>query len=71
MCIRDSLGSLLAAGFFLSLFLGYFGGEEWIWTYVLLFMAAVTVFLGYGGRKLGVDQFLHRARGSSPANLFW
>ena len=69
--IFTRLGSLLAAGFFVSLFLGYCGGEEWIWTYVLLTMAAVTVFLGYGGRKLGVDEFLHRARGSSPATLLW
>ncbi|MEM9611656.1 MAG: DoxX family membrane protein [Actinomycetota bacterium] len=69
--IFTRLGSLLAAGFFVSLFLGYFGGEEWIWTYVLLTMAAITVFLGYGGRRLGADQFLHKARGSSPASLLW
>ncbi|MEM9614563.1 MAG: DoxX family protein [Actinomycetota bacterium] len=65
------LGSILAAGFFVSLFLGYFGGEEWIWTYVLLFMATVTVLLGNGGRRLGVDQWLHGSRGRSPANLLW
>lgn len=65
------LASLGAMGFFALLFLIYFGGGEWIWTYVLLFMAAVTVFLGYGGRKLGVDQALYEARGPSPAGLLW
>ncbi|MEM7272826.1 MAG: DoxX family membrane protein [Actinomycetota bacterium] len=65
------LSSLLALGFFVSLFLGYFGGEEWIWTYVLLGAAAVTVFLGWGGRRLGVDQALAARRGPSPAGILW
>ncbi len=66
------LASLLASAFFASLFLAYFGGHEWIWTYVLLFMAGLTVFLGYGGRRIGVDQALVASRGESPAhNLFW
>ncbi|MEM8923979.1 MAG: TQO small subunit DoxD [Actinomycetota bacterium] len=65
------LGSLLACAFFATLFLAYFGGEEWIWTYVLLFMSSLTVFLGYGGRKLGVDQTLYARRGDSPAGLLW
>ena len=34
-------------------------------------MAAVTVFLGYGGRKLGVDQLLVKARGEPPIDLLW
>ena len=64
--------SLAAALFFFSLFLGYFGGDEWIWTYVLLTIAAVTVFLGYGGRKLGIDQSIASNRGDSPlGNLLW
>lgn len=64
--------SLAAAVFFFTIFLGYFGGEEWIWTYVLLIMAAVTVFLGYGGRKLGVDEVLRNKLGDSPlGNLVW
>ncbi len=65
------VGAALAAGFFVSLFLGYFGGEEWIWTYVLLFMATITVLLGNGGRRLGVDQWLFGSRGHSPGNLLW
>ena len=69
ICTR--LLSLAAAAFFLNLFLSYVGGEEWIWTYVLLFMSAVTVFLGYGGRRLGVDAYLVRTRGEPPLNLLW
>lgn len=69
--IFTRLGSVLAAGFFFSLFLAYVGGDEWIWTYVLLFMATVTVFLGNGGRVLGIDQWLHASRGRSPGNLLW
>ena len=63
--------ALGAAAFFFQLFLSYLGGQEWIWTYVLLLMAAVTVFLGYGGRKLGVDQLLVKARGEPPIDLLW
>jgi len=65
------LFSLLAAGFFLSLLLAYFGGEEWIWTYVLLLASAVTVFLGAGGRRFGVDQLLVHRWGRSPYGLLW
>ncbi len=63
--------SLIAAIFFANLFLAYFGGEEWIWTYVLLFMSALTVFLGWGGRKLGLDERIARERGRSPYDLIW
>ena len=66
------LTALLAAGFFFSLFLAYFGGNEWIWTYVLLFMAALTVYLGFGGRRLGIDELLNKSQGDSPAgNSLW
>lgn len=66
------LFSLAAAVFFATIFLGYVGGEEWIWTYVLLIMASITVFAGYGGRVLGVDRFLADRFGSSPlGNLGW
>lgn len=63
--------ALLAAGFFGSLFLSYFGGEEWIVVYVLLTMAAVVAFLGWGGRRFGLDQFVAAKRGESPATLMW
>ena len=63
--------SLAALGFFVSLFLVYFGGEEWIWTYVLLVASSIAVFLNWGGRTLGVDQFIASSRGESPATLIW
>jgi thiosulfate dehydrogenase [quinone] large subunit len=62
--------SLAAIGFFGSLFLTYFGGHEWIFIYVLLVTAAGASFLGWGGRRLGVDQILAR-RGESPGHLIW
>lgn len=66
------LTSLLAAGFFFALLLAYLGGHEWIWTYVLLLVSAVTVFLGYGGRRFGIDQVVYSRHGDSPAgNLLW
>ena len=65
------LFSLVAAFFFLNLFLSYFGGHEWIWTYVLLFMSALAVFVGYGGRRMGLDVWLARTRGKSPFGLLW
>lgn len=63
-----SIGALL---FFGNLFLAYFGGEEWIGTYVLLGASAFAVFLDWGGRKLGVDQLIADKRGPSPAGLIW
>lgn len=63
--------SLAALIFFITVFLGYFGGNEWIWTYVLLMAASLTVFLGYAGRTLGVDQAIAKMRGSSPFGLVW
>jgi len=63
--------SLAAIAFFGSLFLVYFGGEEWIWTYVLLVAAAVAVFVDWGGRKLGVDELLASRKGESPGTLIW
>ena len=63
--------SLAAIAFFGSLFLVYFGGEEWIWTYVLLVASALAVFLNWGGRQLGVDEVLAKQRGESPGTLIW
>ncbi|HDH03270.1 MAG TPA: hypothetical protein ENH15_03395 [Actinobacteria bacterium] len=65
------LSSLVAAAFFFNVFLSYYGGNEWIWTYVLLVITAIAVFVGYGGRKLGLDQWLARSRGESPFGLLW
>ena len=69
--VGSRLASLIALVFFGNLFLAYFGGNEWIWTYVLLFVSTLTVFLGYGGRQLGVDKYLVERRGESPYNLIW
>jgi len=65
------LASLGALAFFTGLFLTYFGGEEWIWTYVILMASSLTVFLSYGGRVLGLDQVIVKTRGESPAGLLW
>lgn len=65
------LFSLAAMLFFFNLFLSYFGGHEWIWTYVLLFMTAFTLFLSYAGRRWGVDAWLLAKRGKPPINILW
>ena len=63
--------SALATLFFAGLFLTYFGGEEWIGTYILLIAASVTTFLSWGGRTFGVDRAIAAARGESPGKLLW
>ncbi|MEM7333346.1 MAG: hypothetical protein AAF490_14745 [Chloroflexota bacterium] len=60
-----------AMAFFFNLFLSYFGGHEWIWTYVILFMSSLTVTFGYAGRTLGVDQKLVESRGEPPYPILW
>ena len=65
------LFGLGATFFFLNLFLAYFGGNEWIWTYVLLTAAAFTVAFTKAGRAFGVDQWLFNTRGESPTGLLW
>lgn len=62
---------LAAIFFFFNLFLSYFGGHEWIWTYVLLITSSLAVTLTYAGRLWGVDQYLLQKRGQSPLNLLW
>ena len=64
------LCSLIAAILFFNLFLAYFGGNEWIWTYVLLFMASIAVHLGNAGAKWGIDPKLrHELHSSKLAKL--
>ena len=65
------LFGLAAMFFFTNLFLSYFGGHEWIWTYVLLFMSALTITLGAAGRKWGVDSWLFKTYGEPQFPLFW
>ena len=60
---------LAAAGatlFFFNLFLAYFGGSEWIWTYVLLTVSALVVALSQAGRAWGLDSELLRRWGEPP-----
>jgi len=63
--------SLAATGFFGSLFLVYFGGEEWIFIYVMLTLAAAVSFLMWGGRKFGADEGIAASVGESPGTLVW
>ncbi len=57
--------------FFLNLFLAYFGGNEWIWTYVLLTSSALVVTLTYCGRALGLDRYFFNRFGPSPLGILW
>ena len=63
-----SLGAIL---FFLNLFVAYFGGNEWIWTYVLLTISALVIFLTYAGRELGFDRYLVKRFGAPSFSLLW
>ena len=62
---------LAATFFFLNLFLAYFGGHEWIWTYVLLMFSSLTITMSYAGRTWGVDRLLFQLRGKPPVDLLW
>ena len=57
------LAGLGAAFFFFNLLLAYMGGQEWIWTYVLLTVSAVVVALLRSGRAWGVDAWLLQRNG--------
>ena len=65
------LFSLAAMFFFGNIFLTYFGGHEWIWTYVLLIMSALTLLIGAAGRKWGIDRFLKAEWGEPQVPLLW
>ena len=65
------LFGVIAMFFFTNLFLSYFGGHEWIWVYVLLFMSAFTVALSAAGRQWGVDQWLMSKYEGSKISIFW
>ncbi len=65
------LFGLAAMLFFTNLFFSYFGGHEWIWTYVLLFMSALTITLGSAGRRWGIDSRLLKSRGEPRIPILW
>ena len=60
-----------AALFFFNLFLSYYGGNEWIWIYVLLTVSALVVGLTRSGRAFGLDQYLFQTRGDPPYDFLW
>ncbi len=63
--------SLVGMFLFLNIFLSRFGGHEWIWSIVLMFMAFLAVFLGHAGRKWGVDAQLLKQYGAPPSPILW
>ena len=65
------LAAVGAALFFFNLFLAYFGGNEWIWTYVLLTVSALVTALSQSGRAWGVDSLLLRRLGEPPIGPIW
>lgn len=65
------IAGVSAALFFFNLFLSYYGGSEWIWTYVLLTVSALTVGLTQSGRAFGLDQYLLKRRGKPPVPFLW
>lgn len=57
--------------FFSNLLLAYFGGDEWIWVYVLLTASALVVMLARAGRAFGLDRLLLAKRGQPPFGILW
>ena len=57
--------------FFFNLFLSYQGGNEWIWTYVLLTAAAFVVATTKSGREFGLDQYLLNSQGEPKNSWLW
>jgi uncharacterized membrane protein YphA (DoxX/SURF4 family) len=69
--ILSRLFGLAAMLFFGNLFLAYFGGQEWIWVYVLLIVSAFVVVLAAAGRHWGVDRLLMKSRGNPRLPILW
>ncbi len=59
------LAGLGAAFFFFNLILAFWGGQEWIWTYVLLTVSTVVAALTRSGRAWGIDAWLLTRRGET------
>jgi len=64
------VAGLGAAVFFANLFLAYVGGQEWIWTYVLLTVSALVAALARSGREWGLDAWLLARRGEPRFAFF-
>ena len=65
------LAAVGAALFFFNLFLAYLGGNEWIWTYVLLTVSALVTALTQSGRAWGLDSLLLKRLGEPPRGPIW
>lgn len=65
------LAAVGAALFFFNLFLAYLGGQEWIWTYVLLTVSALVTGLTQSGRAWGLDSLLLKRLGEPPRGPIW
>ena len=65
------LFSLLSIIMFFNFFLAYFGGQQWIWSFVLLVMSSLVTFIGHAGRKWGVDTYLHKSHGEPRYPIMW
>ena len=65
------LAAVGAALFFFNLFLAYLGGQEWIWTYVLLTVSALVTALTQSGRAWGLDSLLLKRLGEPPGGPIW
>ena len=65
------LFGIAAIFFFANLFLSYFGGHEWIWTYILLIMSSLTVVAGAAGRTWGIDHWLRQTCGEPRLPVWW
>ncbi len=65
------IAGISAAIFFVNLYFSYLGGEEWIWTYVLLTASALVVGLTRSGRAFGLDQFLLKSRGEPKPGFLY
>lgn len=65
------LAAVGAALFFFNLFLAHLGGQEWIWTYVLLTVSALVTALTQAGRAWGLDSLLLRRLGEPPGGPIW
>lgn len=61
-----------ATFFFFNLLLTYLGNsDEWIWTYVLLTVAALVVALARSGRVWGLDAVLYLRKGQPNPRFLW
>ncbi|MDK1028686.1 MAG: DoxX family membrane protein [Anaerolineae bacterium] len=69
--VLTPLAAVGAGLFFANLFFAFYGGSEWIWTYVILTVSAIVVTWMRAGREWGIDRFLLDRRGEPPVRILW